>query len=140
MKKWVIYVLGVVTGIVLTIIISFCIVSLRNPENSEGDESETIVKDDDGFTLFKEAGDIIKVKSFKVIQVIGEDAALAIGESKYGYHGAVYLLTNDDDKYYYDEEIVNVPKGKVARQIGIYRYPNKDNMIKTVPIVLFMDK
>lgn len=139
MKKWMIYVLGVVTGIVLTIIISFCIVSLRSSDNSEGDDLETIVEDD-GLTLFKEPGDIVNVKSFKVIQVIGEDAALAIGKSQYGYHGAAYLLTNDDDKYYYDEEIVNVPKSKIARQVGIYRYPNKDNMIKTVPVVLFMDK
>ena len=52
----------------------------------------------------------------------------------------VYMLVNDEGKYYYDDEKVNVPSGKVARQIGIYQYETNSGRPKTVPIVKFMDK
>jgi hypothetical protein len=49
------------------------------------------------------------------------------------------LLVNDEGKYYFDDDIVEIPKGKVARQIGIYRYMTKDNMKKTVRMIKIMD-
>ena len=56
------------------------------------------------------------------------------------FTGAVYLLTNEDGKYYYDEEVVRVPEGKVARQVGIYQYQTTSDFEKTVPIIQFMSK
>ncbi|MBQ3990668.1 MAG: hypothetical protein II630_07470 [Bacteroidales bacterium] len=52
----------------------------------------------------------------------------------------VYLLTNKDGKYYYDDEVVRVPEGKVARQVGIYRYQTESKFEKTVPIIQIMSK
>ena len=56
------------------------------------------------------------------------------------YNGAVYLLVNEDGKYYYDDEIIEVPDGKVVRQVGIYKYSTKNDFEKTVPIVQIMNK
>lgn len=56
------------------------------------------------------------------------------------YTGAVYLLTNEDGKYYYDDEVVRVPEGKVARQVGIYRYQTESKFEKAVPIIQIMSK
>ena len=72
--------------------------------------------------------------------MLAPNAALASGNTNYGtYSGITCLLINKAGKYYYDEEIVKVPKGKVARQVGIYQYPNKEGMIKTVPIIEIRD-
>jgi hypothetical protein len=43
-------------------------------------------------------------------------------------------------KYYYDDEKIETPKGKVVRQIGIYQYPTKNDFVKTVPIIEIMDE
>ena len=52
----------------------------------------------------------------------------------------LYLLRNNDGKYYYDDEIVGVPSGKVVRQTGIYKYQTKSEDYKTVPIIEIVDK
>ena len=122
MKKYLFFGGGVITGIVLTFI--FAIVLSRCSSSN-------------GTILFDEPGEVVKEKSFNVFQVISEDAALAYGERRYG---AVYLLTNSTGKYYYDDEVITVPVGKVVRQIGIYQYETKNKSSKTVPIVEIMDK
>ena len=148
MKKFFAFLLGVVVGFLLAYGFSY-LNSKDSPEeqNTETKEVEKPTKKEtkpqlpEGVTLFDEAGDVIKEKSFKVLQVIEADAALAHGKDEFGYYsGTLYLLTNSDKKYYYDEEIVNVPQGKVVRQIGIYRYVTGLDMVKTVPIVKIMDK
>lgn len=126
MKKWLFFSGGVLTGVVLTF--AFAFIFSANSSNN-------------GITWFEDAGDIIDGSSFEVFQVISEDAALVHGESEFGlYLGAVYLLTNGDGKYYYDDEIVKVPEGKVVRQVGIYQYQTKSDFGKTVPIIQIMNK
>ncbi len=126
MKKWLIFGGGVLTGIVLTFVFVFIFSASRS---------------NNGVTWFENAGDVIDESSFEVFQVISEDAALVHGKSEYdSYLGAVYLLTNGDGKYYYDDEIVKVPDGKVARQVGIYQYQTKSDFGKTVPIIQIMNK
>lgn len=134
MKKWLIFGGGVLTGVVLTFLFFYILSASR----SGGD---------DGTTWFEKPGDEIEIKAFKVFQVLGEDAALVNGQSHEDldigievYTGAVYLLTNEDGKYYYDDEVVKVPEGKVARQVGIYRYQTESKFEKTVPIIQIMSK
>ena len=129
MKKWLIFGGGIMTGVVLTFLLAF-LFSNRSDSN-------------DGITWFEKPGDEIEVKSFKVFQVLSKDAALVNGATheEYDiYSGAVYLLTNEDGKYYYDDEVVKVPAGKVAKQVGIYQYQTKSEFEKTVPIIQIMDK
>ncbi len=132
MKKWLIFGGGVLTGVVLT----FLFVYIFSSSRSSGE---------DGATWFEKPGDVIEVKAFKVFQVLGEDAALVNGQSHEDWDieiftGAVYLLTNEDGKFYYDDEVVRVPEGKVARQVGIYRYQTQSEFGKTVPIIQIMSK
>lgn len=145
MKKWVVYVLGVVTGFLLTIVIAFFSNSIQGKEsNSNVIGSETTVEEesDDGVKMFDKPGDIINEKSLQVFQVIAENAALVRGKDK-GYDiytGPIYLLINHDGKYYYDEEKVNVSQGKVVRQVGIYQYETRNEFLKTVPIIMILNK
>lgn len=130
MKKWLIFGGGILTGVVLTFLLAFIFSASRSGSN-------------DGTTWFEKPGDEIDVRSFKVFQVITEDAALVHGatDEEYDiYSGAVYLLTNEDGKYYYDDEIVRVSEGKVAKQVGIYQYQTKSDFNKTVPIIQIMNK
>jgi len=132
-KNWIYFIGGVVVGIILTIVTLFFIGANIIQEQEEEDQKTT---------MFEEPGDVIDVKSFKVFQVVEEGKALVHGESESSsglYIGAVYMLTNDEGKLYYDDEILKVSKGKEARQIGIFEY--KANLgQKTVPIVRIMDK
>lgn len=132
MKKWLIFGGGVLTGIVLTFVFAFIFSASRSGING-------------GATWFEKPGDVIEVKAFKVFQVLGKDAALVNGQSHEDldldiFAGAVYLLTNEDGKYYYDDEVIRVPEGKVARQVGIYQYQTNSNFGKTVPIIQIMNK
>ncbi len=46
------------------------------------------------------------------------------------------LLINYENKYYYDEQRIEIPATKCARQIGIYQYDTKMEVQKTVPVVV----
>jgi hypothetical protein len=147
MKKWMIFVAGIVFGFAL----SFIIDKIVNNEASEPqpkekveakaeEEPEQEEEEDDGIHYFEEPGDIIEGNSFKVFQVIAKDAALVRGKTEYdSYLGTIYLIVNNEGKYYYDDEIVKIPTGKVLRQIGIYQYPTRRDIVKTVPIIMIMD-
>lgn len=140
MKNWMIFLCGLLTGVVLTIIVAFIINTSQ--KNSNVVETEVQQQEDDGVKLFEEPGDIMEGNSFKVFQVIATDGALVKGKSGRSdlYYGMVYLLINREGKSYYDDEIVNVPKGKLVRQMGIYHYPTRDGFEKTVPIIEIVDR
>ena len=140
MKKWLIFLCGTVTGIVLTILLAVVVNSLREGKEEIVDSSELVEKPTlkDDIKLFDEPGDIIKENSLKVFQVLTDHTALVRNINS--YIGTVYLITNKDNKYYYDTQEIDIPKNKVIRQIGIYRYPTQNDIIKTVPIIMIMDK
>ncbi len=143
MKKWLLFVGGLLTGIILTILF-LLVVSIKNQSEPKSvtsvETEEETQRTPDGVNLFDEPGEIMDVKSYRVFQVIFEDGALVKEKSDYdSYYGKVCLLINSEGKYYYDDEIIKVPKGKVVRQVGIYQYPTNNNSIKTVPIIKIMD-
>ena len=120
MKNWGLFLGGVVTGIILTFVFAFAITRCTNGNNG------TPVL---GVTDFEKPGQIINEKSVEVLQVISDNAALVKGEGtrisedfEPLYDGPVYLLRNFDGKYYYDDEIIKLPKDKVFRQTGMYKY------------------
>lgn len=128
MKKWLIFGGGVVTGVVLTFVILFFVAKGRQQED---------------FKLFEKPGEVVDVSSFKVFQVLDDDVALVNGASNEEYDiymGAVYLLINDEGKYYTDDEIIKVPNGKVVRKVGVYHYQTKSELDKTVSVIEIMDK
>ena len=147
MKKWMIFVLGLVTGFVVALLIDY----LGDKKDTEPQKEKVEAKaekepepepeEDDGITFFDEPGEILNDKSFNVFLVVAKDAALVKCKSEYDmYLGTTCLIMNRERKLYYDDEIIKVPQGKVARQMGVYQYPNREGMIKTVPIIEIVDK
>lgn len=126
MKNWVVFLLGLIIGVILTLV------------------TLSITSKDDGLTFFDEPGESLSTGAFEIYQVLEEGAALAqeIDNefSSYNTHTKLFvLLINDEGKLYYDDEIVKVPKGKCARQVGIYRYKTVSKELKTIPIVIITE-
>ena len=125
MKKWIVFVLGFVSGMVFLFLVLLII-----------GKSYAI---NDGMTYFEKPGKCISTKDFEVMQVVGEGYALA--REKKGYVGGILVLvTNDNGELYYDDQVIEVPKGKCMRQIGVYEYQTKSENWKTVPIVQLMNE
>lgn len=125
MKKWIVFVLGFVSGIVFLFLVLLII----------GKSSAT----NEGMTYFEKPGKCISTKDFEVMQVVGEGYALA--REKKGYVGGILVLvTNENGELYYDDQVIKVPEGKCMRQIGVYEYQTRMETIKTVPIVQVMNE
>lgn len=100
---------------------------------------------ENGIVLFDEPGEILSTQPFEVFQVLDHGAALAreIDKSYASWNATtelMVLLINDEGKYYYDDQIIEIPEGKCLRQIGVYKYMTKAEFEKTVPIAKIMDK
>lgn len=91
--------------------------------------------DRDEKTMLTTPGECVSNKQFEVIKVYNSGDALAaeIYELDFGT-GLEVMFLNDGSKSYYDGQIITIPEGKCARQIGVYRYKDYDGT-KTVPIV-----
>ena len=94
-------------------------------------------------TLFDEPGDMVTTKGLMVTHIFDNGAALAdeLHESldMPSAYGVTVLLLCNEDKSYYDRQIIRIPAGKCARQTGIYKY-SEYGMAKTVPVVTISDR
>lgn len=130
MKKWVVFLLGFISGIIFFIVASVFI-SDYLPNNS-------------GETYFEEPGECLSTKSFEIFQVLEDGVALAKEIDKsYSSHNSytnlLVLLIGHEGEFFYDEQVITIPKGECARQIGVYKYQTKSEVWKTVPIVMIME-
>lgn len=127
-KKILIYVAGVVTGVILVILFAV-IFSGKNTVNS-------------GITLFEKEGECVSCNSFEVFQVLDTGDALA-NEIEPGLSvatGVTVLFLNNGKMSYYDDQVINISAGKCAKQIGVFKYKSNAGMERTVPIVEIRDK
>lgn len=123
------YVAGIVTGCVLLFVIG-CIINAKNSSA----EKEDIV-------MFDSPRNAVPGKSFKVVQVLPDGNALASVDNVYDDNfGIVVQFLGDESTSYYDDQKIEIPKGKVAKQIGNYSYMSRMNIEKTVPVVKIMDE
>lgn len=133
MKNWIVFLLGLISGIVLTFVVMM-LLAMRSDTSKNG------------MTFFDEPGKCLSTKSFEVIQVVDNNYALAhevewsTALETYVSKGLLVLITNDDGEYYYDNQVIEIPKGMYMRQVGIYEYRTKMEINKTVPIVKLMKK
>ena len=136
MKKIWVFLLGVLTGIIITCVT----LAIIGQKINNGDGPST--RKTSGMTFFEQPGDIIETSNVKVFQALGNGAALAKcrGDGGYIYIGPNVLLYNEEGRPYYDDQVIDAPKGKCFRQVGIYRYSANSGVGKTVPIVMIMDK
>lgn len=124
MKNFIVFILGLISGGVLTIGL-IMILAIGANEN------------DKGMTLLEQPGECISTNSFSVTQVIDENSALAREIDLFS--DLSVLLINDEGILYYDNQIISIPEGKCARQVGVYKYTTHSGIEKTVPIVKIME-
>lgn len=91
MKKWLIYVLGVITGIILTFAFAFCV----NLSNNSG-----II----GLEMFEEPGDYMEYSQFEVFQVVESGCALADADDSFG--ATVFIIPDEKQQFYDNQKIV----------------------------------
>lgn len=90
-------------------------------------------------TLMSDNKDCLAVREFKVLQALN-GGALAYectvwdGCSSFNQ---LYFIENLLDKDYYDGLEVKIPSNKCAVQNGVYKYTNKQDILKTVPSIRF---
>lgn len=127
MKKGLIFFLGIITGCVLTIAALFVIgVSYSNSAESD----ITIAEHQ---TEFKDAS------RFEIFQVLGDGALANCEEQGYSssyFTGPVVYILSDGQNLFYDDQVIDIPYGKKAMQIGTYRYQTKLGE-KVVPVIKF---
>ena len=119
MNKWLVYVLGIITGFVLTLVLAFYV----NLSNDSG-----IV----GLKLFEKPGDNMEYSQFKVFQVLEPGGALAHADDPFG--AIVFIIPNEKQQFYDDQSIV-LKNDQCAQYVGTYKYGTKMGMEKTVPAV-----
>lgn len=136
MRKIWVFLLGVLTGSVLTVLF---LVAMAKVLDYSGKSN---AKDMFGLNLFEQPGEVIDENEFRVFQALSNGAALAEGkgDGTFIYNGLNVLLYNEKGIPYYDEQIVTAPQGKCFRQIGIFKYTSKARDYCTVPVVALMDK
>lgn len=122
-KSVLIYIGGIVTGIILTFVI-LLFVAKSNSDNPSNDN----------MIIFEQPQQKIDAKSFEVLQVLPDGNALATIESPENF-GMIVMFRAKGNASYYDDQKIEIPTGKCARQIGTYRYMTRNNIEKTVPII-----
>lgn len=123
MKKWLIYVLGIITGVILTFAFAFCV----NLSNNSG-----II----GLEMFEDPGDYMEYSQFKVFQVVESGCALANADDSFG--AIVFIIPNENQQFYDDQKIV-LKNDQYAQHVGTYKYSTKSGIEKTVPAVRIID-
>ena len=115
--------IGMLSGVVLTIV-ALVVIGFVRQKNNEGDAVQYLEK--------PVSYENKKITSFKVFQVIGEDAALAMESSNKKYewfYGNTVVLVGKD---FYSDQVVTM---KNPQRTGTYSYMNNSGMPMTVPII-----
>lgn len=109
MNKWLIYVLGIITGIVLTFSFAYCV----NQHRKSGLN---------GLELLENPEENMGYSMLKVFQVIDSGYALALADGH--YDSTVLLIPNEKQQFYDDQEIV-LKNNQCAQRVGTYKYTNE---------------
>ena len=126
MKKGLYFLLGAIVGCLLTFGGFYVVAKMQtNTEQS-------------GIRLAKQKTKFTVANKFEVFQSF-EDGTLARSEEKdfvSSFTGPIVFLVADDDEQFYVDQVVTVPIGKSAIQIGTYSYESEGGE-HTVPIIKF---
>ena len=129
MKNFLIFIGGVITGIIVLIVFGWFLTGAITKEEFSNNK----------MTMFENEGNCISEKSFEVVKVLDSGEALADEiEQEYSIvipTGLTVLFLCEDGESYYDKQIIKIPAGKCVRQVGIFKYYSR-----TIPIVSIRDK
>lgn len=90
--------------------------------------------------MLKEPVEFTEANRFVVIQVLPAGALCWCSDENntvLGYPSPPVYVLADGENQFYDEQTIDVPKGKKAIQVGTYQYRSNDNMMRTVPVLQF---
>ena len=121
MKKWLVYLFGIITGIIITAGTMLAFTFAFNFNLS--DNSRVI-----GLEIFEEPGDYMDYAQFKVFKVLGSGCALAYAD------GATVLIIPNEKQRFYDDQKIVLQNGQCAQHVGTYKYS-----YKTVPVVRIIE-
>lgn len=122
------YVAGIVTGIVLIFAVGLFMAKSVATSTSNKD-----------VVMFEKPRGVVPGKVFEVMQVLPDGSALAtVDDFESDNTGTVVLFVGDESTSYYDSQKINVPKGKVVKQVGTYSYVARNDIYKTVPVAEIM--
>lgn len=96
--------------------------------------TQCVVYENEALIMLEKEGECITTKQLVTFQSLGKRALVELKDEYNEY--IIALLINDENKLYYDNERINIPKGKCAKQVGIYNYKTKSGDYKTVPVVI----
>ena len=133
MKKGFIFLLGLLTGCILTLGVLFFVVEKR--------QSQPAPDEIPGLTLYEQPAEIFDSRTFEVFQVLKNGNALADSENpnwRENHTGPTVLLLADENTHYYDDQLVKVGKGNCARMVGVFSYESTGSGRKTVPVLRIM--
>lgn len=122
MNKWIIYLLGIMTGILLTFAFAF----FANKSNDSGIS---------GLEMTEGDGECVEYTQFKVFQVLNSGCALANADDHFI---TVFLIPNEGQQFY-DDQKITLNHGQSAYCVGTYKYESKGMGEKTVPAIRIMD-
>lgn len=128
MKNFLIYIFGLITGIILMPFIDGFIngydEAIDNYNNPYGLR---------GLKMLEQKKDCIISNNLEIFQTLTDGIALA---TPVGSYNSIVLLIDDSGRLFYDGEKVKNPKNYCAKQIGTYTYETKAEIQKTVPAVV----
>lgn len=127
MKSILVFISGTAVGAVLSFLVFLCMTGhFLN----------------DKIILFEKEGRCISDHSFEVFEVLNSGEALASEFSReYATAtGLMVLFPKKKEGSHYVGEVIEIPAGKCAKQIGVFKYPTKVGREKTVPVVEIGDK
>lgn len=122
MNKWLIYVLGIITGIVLTLVFAFCVTLLKKSSIN-------------GLEMSKEPMENMDYSQFEVFQVLESGCALAEAEDT---HDIVLIIPGEKQQFYDNQKII-LKNNQRAQRVGTFRYDSNIGIEKTVPAVKIID-
>lgn len=121
MKKWLVYVLGIITGIILTFVFAYCV----NMSNDLGIR---------GLELFDDPGEYMDFSKLEVFQVVESGCALSRADD---YSTKVFLIP-DDKQHFYDNQIIKLEDNQRLQRVGTFKYSNALGVENTVPAVIIV--
>lgn len=130
------YILGIVTGILLTLVYFAVKNYLANQGTGNGEKLEQHEGHTRGATMFDNPVPFIEARTFKIDKVLFRNAALATCDSGGNFFiGTEVLIRSDRENSFYDNQVVSAPNNCNVMQVGTYKY-----LGRTVPIIRFMKK
>lgn len=124
MKKFGIFLLGIITGVILILFLAAVendINQYNNPYNIRG------------LSMLPKKGSCITSSNIEIFQTLTKGIALAYPNGKYNN---IFLLLDSSGALFYDGEKIKMPAKKCAKQVGVYTYETQANLQKTVPAVI----